>query len=253
MRRVRRRATAYKRRTCGRSAAFSTRCDRKRAFEGDTSPDTCQRAEVDPEANPPSDFPSSIAALHRAPRRIGVTARLSRRRAFSCRSASVATSSGAGAPVPAGARSKPRWRSVLPVAAAMLLTAILAGLGAWRLRPSSPVASVARFSFTLPEAQQLTNIARHAVAVSPDGTQLAYVANNRLFVRSISEFDAHAIPGTDGDGSIGSPAFSPDGRSIAFHSQRSNAIKRVAVSGGAPVPICLAAPPFGMTWDSSAE
>ena len=58
------------------------------------------------------------------------------------------------------------------------------------------------------------------------------------------------FPVQEGDGTITNPTFSPDGRSIAFHSQSSNAIRRVAVSGGAPVTICPAIAPFGMTWDS---
>ena len=47
------------------------------------------------------------------------------------------------------------WKSAVAVAAAMLLTAMLVGLGVWRLRPSSPLASVARFTITRPQGQQL--------------------------------------------------------------------------------------------------
>ena len=43
------------------------------------------------------------------------------------------------------------------VAVGMLLTAMLAGLGAWRLRPSSPVASVARFSLPQPLRSRLSH------------------------------------------------------------------------------------------------
>ena len=165
--------------------------------------------------------------------------------------ATLAISAGARASAAAGAPARPLWKSAVPVAVAALLTAMLVGLGAWRLRPSSAPAPVVRFTITRPQGQQPPAIPRHIVALSPDGTQLAYMGNNRLFVRSLSEFDAHAIPGTEGDGPVSSPTFSPDGRTIAFHSQSSNSIRRVAVSGGAPVTICRAIAPFGMAWDSS--
>jgi serine/threonine-protein kinase len=45
------------------------------------------------------------------------------------------------------------------------------------------------------------------------------------------------------------PAFSPDGRSVAFFAD--GAIKRIAVSGGAAVTICPADAPFGLTWDAT--
>ena len=86
--------------------------------------------------------------------------------------------------------------------------------------------------------------------MSPDGSQLAYVSEQSVS-RSLSEFDALQIPGTESDGTISSPTFSPDGHSIAFHSQTGRAIRRVAVSGGASMTLCPAIPPFGMAWDSS--
>ena len=49
------------------------------------------------------------------------------------------------------------------------------------------------------------------------------------------------------------PVFSPDGRSLAFFSQTDNAIKRIAITGGAPATICpgVVNPPFGMRWDDN--
>jgi serine/threonine protein kinase/Tol biopolymer transport system component len=229
----------------------------KRAFEGEDVADTLANVlKTDPDWHTfPPDVPPSIRTLLQrclAKDRRHRAADIAVAQFVLSDPASLATSSAAGASAPASARSKPLWKSALPVAAAIMLTAMVVGLGMWRLRPSSPVAAVTRFSFTLPEGQQLTNVARHTVAVSPDGTQLAHIGNNRLFVRSISEFDSRAIPGTEGEGVLSSPAFSPDGRSIAFHAPSSLAIKRVAVGGGAPVTICSVTPaPFGMSWDSS--
>jgi serine/threonine-protein kinase len=143
-------------------------------------------------------------------------------------------------------------RRVLPTAAAVLLTATIAGAVGWRLRPIAAPPPVARFTLTIPGGQQFTVGTRHIVAISSDGTQLAYVASNRLYLRSLSEFEAHAIPGTDiGDVSVHSPAFSPDGRSLAFFAATDSTVKRIAVGGGAVVTVCPAENPIGITWDSS--
>ena len=71
-----------------------------------------------------------------------------------------------------------------------------------------------------------------AVALSPDGTQLAYAANDQLYLRPLAQADATAIRGTD---SGQAPFFSSDGRWIAFW-QRS-ALRKVPVSGRAPVTV----------------
>ena len=51
---------------------------------------------------------------------------------------------------------------------------------------------------------------------------------------------------------MGSPAFSPDGRWIAFYSDQSETIKKIAITGGAAVTLC-AVPrwPFGISWVQS--
>jgi Tol biopolymer transport system component len=92
-------------------------------------------------------------------------------------------------------------------------------------------------------------------APSPDGTRLVYVANNQLYLRSMSDLEARPIPGTqqpEGQSPF-NPVFSPDGQSIAFYSQADGAIKKIAVSGGAAVTICpVDVGTFGrMNWDAS--
>ena len=68
--------------------------------------------------------------------------------------------------------------------------------------------------------------------MSPDGTRMVYAAEGRLYLRSMSEFEARAIPGTD---TAINPAFSPDGQSLVFWAD--SALKRIAVSGGTAVTI----------------
>jgi serine/threonine-protein kinase len=63
-------------------------------------------------------------------------------------------------------------------------------------------------------------IGRTAVALSPDGSQLAFVAErngkSQIYVRPLDQFDARPIPGTEG---AFDPFFSPDGRSLGFFSE----------------------------------
>ena len=105
-----------------------------------------------------------------------------------------------------------------------------------------------RFAFPLPEGQTFTNTGRNTVAISPDGARMVYVANSRLYLRSLSELDARPIPGTEELPDVINPVFSPDGQSVAFFTTGDNTIKRIAVTGGAAVTIAPATNPFGMSW-----
>ena len=104
----------------------------------------------------------------------------------------------------------------------------------------------------LAAGQDFTNAGRQVVAISPDGTQMVYVANFGLHLRSMSDSVSRPIAGTDVPlGGALNPVFSPDGRSIAFWSAADQTIKRIATNGGAPVPIAPAGRPLGMTWDDA--
>ena len=136
------------------------------------------------------------------------------------------------------------------VAAAVVASAMV-GAAAWTLKPTPPL-TVTRFAFALGEGQQFTVVNNQTLAVSPDGTLLVYVANNQLYLRSMSDLEARPIPGTQQTPGLFNPVFSPDSRSIAFFAPSDHTIKKIAVSGGAAVTICPAGPVFyGMTWDSS--
>jgi serine/threonine-protein kinase len=99
--------------------------------------------------------------------------------------------------------------------------------------------AVTRFALTLPESQRLNEAGGQILAISPDGTRLVYVANRRLFVRSMSDLEARPVNGTEEgeDDRIANPVFSPDGQSLAFVSGNlfNSSIKTVPVGGGTPV------------------
>ncbi len=151
------------------------------------------------------------------------------------------------------APTQPLWRRAIPVVAAAIVVGALSSIGTLYFKPSTtPPATIARFAFTLGEGQQLTNANRHVIAISPDGTKVAYAANSRVYLRATSEFEARPIPGTENtqgrDPSVSNPTFSPDGKSIAFWTGTDRTIKQTAVTGGAAVTICSATNPYGMTW-----
>ena len=91
-----------------------------------------------------------------------------------------------------------------------------------------------------------------AVAISPDGMRLAYVASPsggpaRLFTRRLDQSKAVELPGTNG--AMG-PFFSPDGKWIGFYG--GDRYNKISVQGGAAVP--LAGAPFaGASWSADGS
>jgi eukaryotic-like serine/threonine-protein kinase len=113
--------------------------------------------------------------------------------------------------------------------------------------PSS--ASIIRTSIVLPAGQRLTSdAADYPMAVSPDGSRIAYVAEEeagtQLYVRELSELEPKAIAGTFG---ARHPFFSPDGHWVGFFAD--GALQRVSVGGGAPLRICnVSGSSMGGSW-----
>ena len=137
---------------------------------------------------------------------------------------------------------------MMTLVVAVFAAAALGAVVAWNLRPAAAPPPVTRTLLKLSDDEgQLSQLGRQMIAISPDGTRIAHTANQRLWLRSVSDFDSRAIAsGTIG---IHSPAFSPDGQSVAFYS--GNAMKRVSVIGDAPVTLCAVDAPFGVAWDAS--
>jgi eukaryotic-like serine/threonine-protein kinase len=115
------------------------------------------------------------------------------------------------------------------------------------LRPSTrpPTQAITRFVVALPPTDQIIDDV--AVALSPDASHLVYVASNggvgQLYLRSINRFEATPIRGTEG---AYNPFFSPDGQSVGFAAK--GELKKVSLSGGAPLTLCSASQLRGATW-----
>ena len=142
-------------------------------------------------------------------------------------------------------RRRPRWRRALPFVSGLIVMALVAGLVAWRLWPKAAPAPVTRFTYRLPEGQTFRNTGRNAILLSPDGRRFVYQATGGLYLRSLDELEPRVIPGTEGE--LANPVFSPDGQSVGY--SQGGQLKRMAISGGAPVVICaFANTPFGASW-----
>jgi len=223
----------------------------RRAFEGEDVPDTLAavlRGEPDWTALPAS-LPSPVRALVE-----GCLKKDRRQRIGDISTALFLLDQppAPAGPVPATAATarRPVWWLAAGAAAAIAATAALTAFLIWRSR-EVVVPAVTRFTMTLPAGQQFTNIARRFIAISPDGTLVAYVADQKLQVRAMADFDARTLTaGDSGTPSITLPAFSPDGRSLAYYSVVEQAIKRLPVAGGAPVTVCGARLPYNLSWGS---
>jgi Tol biopolymer transport system component len=140
-----------------------------------------------------------------------------------------------------------KQRAVLPwVAITAVLCLIIAGVAVWKLKPPEP-RKVMRFSYELPEGQQFTQ--GISLAVSPDGSQFAYLTTDGLYLRSVDALDARLVAGTDENST--QPVLSPDGRWIAYWSSNERKLKKIAISGGVPVVLCdTGFSVIGLSWNS---
>jgi serine/threonine protein kinase/Tol biopolymer transport system component len=170
------------------------------------------------------------------------------------------TPSGAGVPTSSEqtvAYSVRRW----PAVSTGLAIGVLAGVfvGGVALRRDSPVAPTTignglRFEvLTPPEAtwSPSPTASTAQLALSPDGTRLAFVAartneGSRIWIRPLDQIDARAVPGTEG---ASFPFWSPDGRFVAFFA--AGKLKKVDVALGTAQTLCDVAAGRGGAWSSS--
>ena len=151
------------------------------------------------------------------------------------------------------ARRQDFVRRLIPLAALAVVAIAAAVVGFARSGAPPAPAVVMRFPLLLREGEVFPGGTRQAVAISPDGAQLAYIVNGvGIFVRSMAAVDPRLILSAGPGEIVLNPVFSPNSDSIVFWSSDGRSLKKVAVNGGAAVTICAADEPFGMTWDSGA-
>jgi eukaryotic-like serine/threonine-protein kinase len=145
---------------------------------------------------------------------------------------------------------KPLWRRALPSVVTGILVAAITASMVWIYRPV-PSTAITRFRYLLPKEQGFTRTGRHVIAISPDGANVVYVANQQLFLKPMADSEAKPIPGTTQD--VNTPFFSPDGKWVGFFSVPEEKLKKIAITGGAIVPIGDIDNPHGVNWYSDDE
>jgi hypothetical protein len=151
----------------------------------------------------------------------------------------------------------PRYRMIAAATAAVGAGALVAAITTWALtRPASQKLQPVRFAIVPPAPLQLFQAPiDHQLVISPDGTLLAYVATpgpgsagafgGQLVVRPIDQVEAEPLRGI---APASSPFFSPDGKWIGYFDGNID-LKKVSVTGGAPVSLCLTGRPNrGGSW-----
>jgi serine/threonine protein kinase len=131
-------------------------------------------------------------------------------------------------------------------AAVATLALLLAGESRLRRPPATTPVPPMQFTLQLPVGEHLPQFAN--VVVSPDGTRIAFASTDSLGISAlwIRRFDAIAsqrLPGTEG---ASYPFWSPDGRDIAFFSDKH--LKRVGADGDSVRSLCLAELGRGGAW-----
>jgi eukaryotic-like serine/threonine-protein kinase len=238
----------------------------RRAFEGDTLSDTIAKIlerEPDWSALPSSNLSPVTRLLHRCLEKTPAA------RLRDIGDARVDLVSGDNADVAAPAPvARSRWTKMTMIGLAVACVAFMAATGilGMRLRSTglpvstgspvrflvAPPAGTA-FGAALQSAGSGVNIEATHVALSPDGSQLAFVAvdsaTSRVWLRPISALEARSVDGTEGAITV---FWSPDSRSIAFAAK--GKLKRLDLSGGGAVTLCDVSTSRGVsgTWGSGA-
>jgi Tol biopolymer transport system component/tRNA A-37 threonylcarbamoyl transferase component Bud32 len=136
-----------------------------------------------------------------------------------------------------------RRLQMVALAAALVVAAALAAFAVRELRGGAESAALPalRLEITTPPTDE------GSVALSPDGTQVAFIAHKdrvpMLWVRGLDQIENRVLPGTEG---ATYPFWSPDGKSVGFFAE--NKLKQIDVSGGTPRVITDAPTARGGAW-----
>jgi eukaryotic-like serine/threonine-protein kinase len=139
-------------------------------------------------------------------------------------------------------------RTIIVSLGTLLFGAAVASLVTWSLKPSTSPRPVSRYVITLPPGRQFAGLENGpGVALSPDGSDLAYVATQggtqQIYLRPMDSLDSRPITGTEG---ASDPFFSPDGQWLGFFAD--GKLKKIPVSGGVAQILADAQVPYGASW-----
>jgi serine/threonine-protein kinase len=140
---------------------------------------------------------------------------------------------------PAPAATRRRW--LMLGALACVLVAAIAGMAVWSLRPAASARPVERVTSALPPSMTIVPGNAGLLALSRDGSRLAYVAvgpgsPSELYLRAMDAPEAIRLAGTE---AAQDPFFSPDGQWVGFFPAGPGVLKKISVSGGTPLTLCV--------------
>jgi serine/threonine-protein kinase len=210
----------------------------KRAFGGDDVSDALAaviRAEPDWTGLPPNT-PTSIRRLLRR-----CLDKERKRRLESAADGRLDVEDALAAPIDETISGGTARRRHVPVAVVSTLAgALVSFFATWILtRPVPAAPSIPTRFEIIPTAELSLRSGNRNVAISPDGTRIAYVGSasatgtRRLVVRPLNALGAVPLLGTEG---ATSPFFSADGRWLAFF--QDNELRKISIAGGVPSTIC---------------
>jgi serine/threonine-protein kinase len=211
----------------------------RRPFDGDDISDTLAavlRAEPDWNALP-ANTPRAIRTLLRRCLEKDRKRRLADAADARLELDEAATEPPAAVASPAPTKSAFAGRA-LQIAIGMLIAVAITSAAWWmaRPRPDSPI--VTRFTIPLANDDLVASYPFRSIAISPDGRQIVWASNLRLNIRSMGSLAPTAIAGTDHGVAIGSPAFSPDGKSIVYATVGDRGagvvLRTISTTGGVP-------------------
>jgi serine/threonine-protein kinase len=132
-----------------------------------------------------------------------------------------------------------RKRAIWPaVAAGVVLGGAALGLWAWLQGRATPAPEVVRFTHQLPQGHRMIPTWNPSLMFSPDGKSLAFNypvgGVPTAFQRPIDELEQKPLGGVK---YLNTPVFSADGRWVVMVDSKDQILKKVAVGGGAPVPL----------------
>ncbi len=159
----------------------------------------------------------------------------------------LTTGSQTGLAAPVIARPTLGQRAIW-IGAALALILVAAFLG-WQIGHVEPSATPVHLTIMLPPGKSLLNNSTEPLAISRDGSTIAYAAYGedrkaQLYVRKLGSFESTLVAGTEG---ARSPFFSPNGEWLAFVSDDFK-LKKVLLRGGSAV-VVLDGPFFGGAWE----
>ena len=155
--------------------------------------------------------------------------------------------------IPAPLTARRRYRERLAWGVAVVCVLVSGALLTSYVRRTSVALAPVRATILPPEGTTLvsTSIFAGPVTVSPDGSQLAFVARKgegrtMLWVRSLRSFVTQMLEGTEG---ATRPFWSPDSRHLGFFADRK--LKKIEASGGPVLTLAEAPEARGGTWNKN--